>query len=65
MSQNTFGVFSDEFEELIKTTLFKTVLYVLIRYGIRWTIDLIDSVAVNTYGSVVAKDERENPFEEG
>ena len=32
------------------------------------SIDLVDSEAVNAYGSVVAKEERENPcenFEEG
>ena len=36
LSQNTFCVFSNEFEEFVKTILFKTVLYVLIRHGIRW-----------------------------
>ena len=61
-SQNTFCVFSDEFEELIKIILFKTVLYVLIRYGIRWIIGLVDSEAVNAYGSVFARG-RENPCE--
>ena len=35
-SQNTFCVFSDEFEELVNIILFKTVLEVLIRNGIRW-----------------------------
>ena len=67
-SQNTFCLFSDEFEELIKIILFKTVLYVLIRMELDESIDLVDSEAVNAYGSVVAKEKRENPcehFEEG
>ena len=56
LSQNSFCVFPDEFGELVKIILFKTVLYVLIRVGNQMK-------AVNAYGSVVAKEEHENPCE--
>ena len=68
MSQNTHCVFFDEFGELVKIIVFKTVLDVLNRYESDESIDLVDSEAVNAYGSVVAKKEHVSPcehFEEG
>ena len=35
LSHNTYCVFFDKVEELVKIIVFKTVLYVLVWYGIR------------------------------
>ena len=60
LSQNTYRVFFDELEELVKWLCLKQFYTFQSGMESDESIDLVDSEAVNAYGSVVAKKEHEN-----